>query len=184
MKRLLDFAIAMVLIVPAAIIILLGAVLVGIEMRANPLFVQTRVGQNQKPFTLYKLRTMSPETAHVASHEAHAASITKLGKIMRRLKVDELPQLACVIRGHMSLVGPRPCLFNQEEVIRERDQRGVFNVLPGITGLAQIRGVDMSTPVALAQLDAKYVEEQSIVGDLKILWRTVAGHGRGDGVGR
>ena len=180
MKRLLDFAIALMLIAPATVIIAMGALLIAIEMKANPIFAQTRVGRNQKPFTLYKLRTMSPGTAHVASHEAPAASITQLGRVLRRLKIDELPQLICIISGHMSLVGPRPCLFSQDELIRERDRRRVFTALPGITGLAQIYGVDMSTPIALAQLDAQYIEEQSVVGDFKILWRTLVGQGRGD----
>jgi O-antigen biosynthesis protein WbqP len=183
MKRLLDFAIALVLIAPATVIIVVGALLVAIETKANPIFVQTRVGRHKKPFTLYKLRTMSPGTAHVASHEAPAASVTQLGKVLRRLKIDELPQLVCIIKGHMSLVGPRPCLFSQEDLIHERDRRRVFNALPGITGLAQVRGVDMSTPVALAQLDAQYIEEQSVTGDLEILWRTIVGQGRGDAAG-
>lgn len=181
-KRLLDFAIALLLIAPATVIIAAGALLVAVEMKANPIFAQTRVGRNQKPFTLYKLRTMSPDTLQEASHKVPASSVTKLGRILRRFKIDELPQLACIIRGDMSLVGPRPCLFNQDELIRERDRQGVFAVLPGITGLAQIRGIDMSTPVALAQLDKEYIEAQSVVGDLKILWETVIGRGRGDAI--
>ena len=184
MKRGLDFAIALLLILPAAIIVSVGALLIAIDMRANPIFAQTRVGRNQKPFTLYKLRTMSPDTANVASHEAPSANITPLGKILRRFKIDELPQLACILRGNMSLVGPRPCLFNQQELIREREERNVFTVLPGITGLAQIQGVDMSTPIALAQIDAEYIEQQSVANDLKILFQTVVGHGRGDAVGQ
>lgn len=182
MKRLLDFAIALLLIAPATVIIAAGALLVAVEMKANPIFAQTRVGRNQKPFTLYKLRTMSPDTLQEASHKVPASSVTKLGRILRRFKIDELPQLACIIRGDMSLVGPRPCLFNQDELIRERDRQGVFAVLPGITGLAQIRGIDMSTPVVLAQLDKEYIEAQSVVGDLKILWETVIGRGRGDAI--
>ena len=158
------------------------ALLIAVEMKANPIFAQTRVGRNQKPFTLYKLRTMSPDTLQEASHKVPASSVTKLGRILRRFKIDELPQLACIIRGDMSLVGPRPCLFNQDELIRERDRQGVFAVLPGITGLAQIRGIDMSTPVVLAQLDKEYIEAQSVVGDLKILWETVIGRGRGDAI--
>lgn len=182
MKRLLDFAIALLLIAPATVIIAAGALLVAVEMKVNPIFAQTRVGRNQKPFTLYKLRTMSPDTLQEASHKVPASSVTKLGRILRRFKIDELPQLACIIRGDMSLVGPRPCLFNQDELIRERDRQGVFAVLPGITGLAQIRGIDMSTPVVLAQLDKEYIEAQSVVGDLKILWETVIGRGRGDAI--
>ena len=182
MKRVLDFSVAVILVLPAIMIIAVAALLIAGEIKANPIFSQTRVGRSRRPFTLYKLRTMYPDTAHVASHEATPASITGVGKIFRKLKIDELPQLICIIRGDMSLVGPRPCLFSQEDLIREREARRVFSVLPGITGLAQIRGVDMSTPAVLAQLDADYIEQQSLNGDLKILWQTLVGHGRGDAV--
>ena len=89
-------------------------------------------------------------TASVASHLASATSITPFGNFLRKSKLDELPQLWNVLKGEMSLVGPRPCLFNQEELIAERDKRGVFEVRPGITGLAQVNTIDMSTPELLA----------------------------------
>ncbi|GAL08831.1 UDP-N-acetylgalactosaminyltransferase [Photobacterium aphoticum] len=117
--------------------------------------MQERVGRHKKPFKLIKFRTMSVETKSVASHLASSASITKLGAFLRKTKIDELPQLINVLKGEMSLVGPRPNLFNQEELITERDALGVYDVLPGITGLAQINTIDMSTPKLLAETDKK-----------------------------
>ncbi len=104
----------------------------------SSIFVQTRVGKNKKVFKLIKFRTMSVETKSVASHLASNASITKLGNFLCKTKIDELPQLINVLKGEMSLVGPRPNLFNQEELIKERDALGVYDVLPGVIGLAQV----------------------------------------------
>jgi lipopolysaccharide/colanic/teichoic acid biosynthesis glycosyltransferase len=140
--------------------LLLGApVLLAIYVRAlfdtgSPLFRQERVGRDQRPFTLVKFRTMRPDTASVASHLADASAITRLGAFLRRTKLDELPQLWNVLKGEMSLVGPRPCLFNQTDLIAERHSRGVFEARPGITGLAQVNNIDMSTPKLLAETDA------------------------------
>jgi lipopolysaccharide/colanic/teichoic acid biosynthesis glycosyltransferase len=148
----------------------------------SPIFRQQRVGRYQKPFTLVKFRTMKKETAHVASHLASAASITRFGHFLRRTKLDELLQLWNVLKGEMSLVGPRPCLFNQQELINERQAKGVFDVRPGITGLAQINDIDMSTPKLLAKTDAKMIEALSLVRYLKYLIQTAIGKGKGDRV--
>ena len=120
----------------------------------SPLFLQERVGRHKQSFVLVKFRTMRPDTASVATHLADASAITPFGRILRRTKLDELPQLWNVLRGEMSLVGPRPCLFNQQELIAERDVLGVFEALPGITGLAQVQGIDMTAPALLARTDA------------------------------
>ena len=111
---------------------------IGLFDTGKPVFVQERVGKDKKPFNLIKFRTMNVNTKSVASHLANQASITKFGGFLRRTKLDELPQLLNVLKGDMSLVGPRPNLFNQTELIDERDKRGVYNVTPGITGLAHI----------------------------------------------
>ena len=126
--------------------ILLVVTIIGLFDTGAPIFVQERVGRNKKPFKLIKFRTMSLETKSMASHLASNDSITKLGAFLRKTKIDELPQLINVVKGEMSLVGPRPNLFNQEKLIAERDAMGVYNVLPGITGLAQVQNIDMSTP--------------------------------------
>ena len=148
----------------------------------SPLFRQQRVGRHQKPFVLVKFRTMRPETASVATHLADASAVTPLGRFLRRTKLDELPQLWNVLKGEMSLVGPRPCLFNQTELIAERSQRGVFNVRPGITGLAQIQGIDMSSPRRLAETDAEMLREMNLSAYFKYIFLTLCGAGRGDRV--
>lgn len=154
--------------------------LAGFADTRSPLFCQVRVGRHRNPFTLVKFRTMRPETAHVASHMADAAAITRWGGILRRTKLDELPQLWSVLKGEMSLVGPRPCLFNQEELVTERAQRGVFDVRPGITGLAQVQGIDMSTPCLLAEIDAQMIKTLTLFTYLKYILLTVLGKGTGD----
>jgi len=148
----------------------------------SPLFRQRRVGRHQKPFTLVKFRTMKPDTASVASHLADASSITPFGRFLRRTKLDELPQLWNVLKGEMSLVGPRPCLFNQEELINEREQRGVLDARPGITGLAQVNDIDMSTPKLLAETDARMLASLNVGAYFRYIFQTVAGKGAGDRV--
>ena len=152
----------------------------GLFDTGSPLFFQIRVGQNQRPFKLVKFRTMKLGSASVATHLADPVTITKLGAILRRTKLDELPQLWNVLIGDMSLVGPRPCLFNQTELIAERALRGVFNVRPGITGLAQIKGIDMSTPELLSVTDARLIESLSVSIYFKYIFLTLTGSGSGD----
>lgn len=142
--------------------------------------MQTRVGRNQKPFTLFKLRTMSMDTEERGSHEISTAQITKVGKFLREKKIDELPQIINVLIGDMSFVGPRPCLPNQTELVSERSSRGVFKVRPGITGRAQLAGIDMSNPKQLAEVDAQYILERSFWSDLSIIYQTARGRGQGD----
>ena len=162
--------------------ILLIIFLIGLFDTGSPLFVQERVGRDKKSFKLVKFRTMSKDTASVASHLASNASITKLGGFLRRTKLDELPQLWNVLKGDMSLVGPRPNLFNQEELICARDALDVYNVRPGITGLAQIKDIDMSTPELLSKTDAEMISTMSIANYFKYIFLTVAGKGKGDRV--
>lgn len=150
----------------------------------SPLFKQVRVGRRQQPFTLIKFRTMRRNTQSVATHLADASAVTPLGHFLRRTKLDELPQLWNVLKGEMSLVGPRPCLLNQTELIEERAQRGVFDARPGITGLAQVQGIDMSTPRLLAQTDAQMLERLTLLGYLRYIFQTATGSGRGDRIRR
>jgi len=154
--------------------------IVGFFDTGSPVFRQERVGRNKKPFTLIKFRTMSVDTASVASHLASTASITKMGGFLRKTKLDELPQLWNVLKGEMSLVGPRPGLFNQEELTKAREDEGVFLVRPGITGLAQVSDIDMSTPELLSKTDAKMIREMSLANYFKYIFQTVFGAGAGD----
>jgi O-antigen biosynthesis protein WbqP len=179
MFRLLDFCLSLLGLMFGAPV-LLAIYLFGLLDTGSPLFRQQRVGRGQKPFTLVKFRTMRPDTESVASHLADASAITEFGAFLRRTKLDELPQLWNVLTGDMSLVGPRPCLVNQFDLIRERASRGVFNVRPGITGLAQLSGVDMSTPEQLAETDAKMLADLSISSYLKYVILTAIGKGCGD----
>ena len=150
----------------------------------SPVFKQKRMGQNKSPFTLFKFRTMSKDTASMASHLASRSSITSFGLFLRKTKLDEFPQLWNVLMGDMSLVGPRPNLFNQDELIKARDALGVYDVRPGITGLAQINNIDMSTPELLAKTDAEMISSISITNYFKYIFLTVAGKGQGDRVRR
>lgn len=162
--------------------VLVVLTIIGLFDTGSPIFRQVRVGRHKKPFTLVKFRTMKPDTAHVASHLASASAITPFGGFLRKSKLDELPQLWNVLWGDMSLVGPRPCLFNQEELIAEREQRGVLNARPGITGLAQVNEIDMSTPVLLAETDAQMLQSLTLADYFKYIFMTVAGKGSGDRV--
>ena len=150
----------------------------------TPLFRQERVGRYKEKFVLVKFRTMHPSTASVATHLASSSSITSIGRILRKLKLDELPQLWNVLKGDMSLVGPRPNLVNQEELMAVRDVLGVYDVRPGITGLAQIKHIDMSTPKLLAKIDAEMISTMSVANYFKYIFLTVTGKGQGDRVRR
>ena len=162
--------------------IFLVLIAIGLFDTGSPIFCQDRVGRNNKPFTLVKFRTMKVDTASVASHLASSSSITPFGHFLRRTKLDELPQLWNVLKGEMSLVGPRPGLFNQEELTEARDRFGVFAVRPGITGLSQINQIDMSTPELLAQTDAEMIRAMSVTNYFKYIFLTVMGKGSGDRV--
>ncbi len=160
--------------------LLLVIYVIGIFDTGAPIFRQERLGRNQKPFTLVKFRTMLPETESVASHLADPTAITQVGTILRRTKLDELPQLWNVFKGEMSLVGPRPCLASQTALIRERALRNVFDVRPGITGLAQVNHIDMSTPRLLAETDACMLVSMTLTTYFKYIFMTVGGKGAGD----
>ena len=160
--------------------ILIVLVIIGYFDTGSPIFRQERVGKSMKPFRLMKFRSMHVNAPSVATHLVSASSITSFGSFLRKSKLDELPQLWNVLLGDMSLVGPRPNLFNQEELINERDSRGVYSVRPGITGLAQINKIDMSTPQLLAETDGKMIQELNTLGYFKYIFLTVFGKGFGD----
>jgi len=179
--RFFDFTFALLGLIFAFPVLLVIYVL-GLFDTGSPLFRQERVGRHQKPFVLVKFRTMKIDTASVASHLASSASITRMGAFLRKTKLDELPQLWNVLKGEMSLVGPRPGLFNQQELTTERAQRGVFDVRPGITGLAQVSDIDMSTPKLLAETDQRMIRELTLAHYFKYILMTVLGKGAGDRV--
>jgi len=182
LMRLLDFVMAFLGLI-VTFPLLLIVTIIGYFDTGSPIFIQQRVGKNKRPFNLIKFRTMSVDTKSVASHLASSASITKLGGFLRKSKIDELPQLINVLKGEMSFVGPRPNLFNQQELIDEREQRGVYKVLPGITGLAQVNRIDMSTPRLLAETDQKMIDTLSVKKYFIFIIQTATGSGSGDRVG-
>ena len=160
--------------------VMMVIILCGYFDTGSPLFFQTRIGRNQETFTLVKFRTMPVGTASVATHLVRKSEVSRFGRFLRRSKLDELPQLFNVLKGEMSLVGPRPCLVEQTELIDARKSLNVFIVRPGITGLAQINGIDMSTPQKLAELDQKMINNLSLTAYFLYIFRTIAGKGAGD----
>ncbi|WP_298979229.1 hybrid nucleoside-diphosphate sugar epimerase/sugar transferase [uncultured Psychrobacter sp.] len=162
--------------------LLIGVTAIGYLDTGSPLFIQERVGKNQKPFKLIKFRTMKVTTESVASHLVDNTSITKLGKVLRKTKLDELPQLINVLKGEMSLVGPRPNLFNQKDLIEAREEMGVYDVSPGITGLAQLSGINMSTPERLAKKDKEMIDTLNLKSYFSYILSTAIGKGSGDAV--
>lgn len=181
MIRLLDFTLSLLgLLLTLPILLLLF--IIGFFDTGSPLFLQKRVGRQQKAFTLIKFRTMKKGTASVASHLIGKESITPFGAFLRKTKLDELPQLFNVLKGEMSLVGPRPNLFNQEELISARSELGIYEFRPGITGLAQVKEIDMSTPELLAKTDAEMMSNLTISSYFRLILMTILGKGSGDRV--
>ncbi|MCL4153415.1 UNVERIFIED_CONTAM: hypothetical protein GTU68_001703 [Idotea baltica] len=182
MKRFFDISASLFGLVVSAPIFLILIPIIRFNSEGAGIFRQERVGRFQKSFTCYKLRTMATGTVQAGTHEVSESSVTSVGTFLRATKLDELPQLWNVLRGDMAFVGPRPCLPVQRELVEERASRGVYEIAPGITGLAQIAGIDMSDPVKLAKKDAEYVQIRSFGLDLKIIFQTLTGSGQGDKV--
>lgn len=180
LKRTMDVVCALVILIGFSWLLVLVWFGVKTSSAGPGVFAQERVGRDGRSFICYKFRTMKLGSKVAASHEVGQSSITHLGRILRKTKLDELPQAVNLLRGEMSLVGPRPCLPIQVELIEERKRRGVLAILPGITGWAQINDVDMSDPVKLARMDAEYVLRRSLILDLRILLATVTGSGLSD----
>jgi O-antigen biosynthesis protein WbqP len=139
----------------------------------SPLFIQKRVGYNLKSFSLIKFRTMPIGLRSTGTHLIKNVKLSAFSLFLRRTKIDEIPQLLNVILGDMSLVGPRPCLFNQKKLISERKKRGVFKVKPGITGLSQISGIDMKTPLLLARTDNKMIKKINLYNYFYYIFKTI-----------
>lgn len=160
--------------------VLLVVTLIGYFDTGKPVFIQQRIGKNNRPFYLFKFRTMHSQTVSVGTHLVDASAITPLGGFLRKTKLDELPQLINVLLGDMSIVGARPCLPNQQELIEERLKREVYNYRPGITGLAQINNIDMSTPKKLAKVDELMVKQLNLKLYFSLIFKTITGSGQGD----
>jgi lipopolysaccharide/colanic/teichoic acid biosynthesis glycosyltransferase len=175
LKRTFDLLASAALLIGFGWLIVLLIIAIRMTSSGRAIFAQERLGLEGRRFICYKLRTMYCNTPSAPTHLTDPSAITDLGKCLRRLKLDELPQLLNVIKGDMSLVGPRPCLPSQQDLIEHRQRLGVFSVRPGLTGKAQVLGVDMSDPDQLAKIDAQYIAERSFVGDIILIVRTLVG---------
>jgi O-antigen biosynthesis protein WbqP len=175
MKRAFDLVLAVPLALFALPLVAAAAAWIRLTSPGPAFFAQQRMGRHEKPFRCLKLRTMYEGTLSVPTHEVDDEAVTAAGRTLRRLKLDELPQLWNVIIGEMSLVGPRPCLPTQKELIERRRALGVYKLKPGITGLAQVEGIDMSDPEKCAGKDAEYLSDWTLGMDAKIMLKTVVG---------
>lgn len=179
-KRVFDVTMAIAIVVLLWWLLILVWIVTKISSKGPGIFAQERVGKRGEVFILYKFRTMELGTKQAGTHEVSRASVTTIGHFLRRTKIDELPQIWNVLKGELSFVGPRPCLPTQIELINERRAQGLENIIGGITGYAQVRGVDMSDPKRLANMDATYLKLRTLQLDLKILIQTALGSGGGD----
>lgn len=184
-KKFLDLILSLVAVVGLSWLLLIIAVAIKVEDGGNILFKQKRIGLNKKEFYIYKFRTMKTTTPKdVPTHllENPESYITAVGKFLRKSSLDELPQLFNIIKGEMSIVGPRPALWNQFDLIAERDKYGANNVVPGLTGWAQVNGRDELPIPVKSKYDGEYVEKMSFLFDVYIIIRTVFSVFKADGV--
>ncbi len=172
MIRIFDFLFSLmglIILLPILIFIFF----IGLFDSGSPLFIQIRVGYDLKSFSLIKFRTMPMSVRSAGTHLIKNIKFSLFGSFLRKTKIDEIPQLLNVLKGDMSLVGPRPCLFNQKRLISERKKRGVYKVRPGITGLAQISGINMKTPTLLAKTDQKMIKSMSLYKYFYYILKTI-----------
>lgn len=179
-SRTMDLGVAIGLLLLLGGVMIVVAIVIRVKSKGPAIFAQDRVGRDGKVFTCYKFRTMAVGAPQRATHEVGEVMVTDIGKFLRRTKLDELPQLFNLLRNEMSLVGPRPCLPVQHELVERRQAAGVLAIKPGITGLAQIQDIDMSNPQRLVAVEAQYLALRTLMLDIKIILATVTGKGQGD----
>ena len=183
-KRLFDLALALFAAIVLAVPVALVAIAVRLTSDGPALYWSDRVGRNNKLFKMPKFRSMRIGTPAVATHLLQDPSnyLTPIGSFLRKSSLDELPQLWSILTGDMSFVGPRPALFNQHDLIELRNEHGVHQLVPGLTGWAQVNGRDELPIAEKVQLDVEYLQRRSLVLDLRILWMTFDKVLRRDGV--
>jgi O-antigen biosynthesis protein WbqP len=185
MKRIIDFLLSLIGIIVLSPVLLLLCLAIKIDSKGPIIFKQKRVGKNKTHFNIYKFRTMKIDTPkEMPTHllEDPDFYITKVGKFLRKTSLDELPQLFNIIKGDMAVIGPRPALWNQYDLIEERDKYGANDIRPGLTGLAQISGRDELEIPIKAKLDGKYTDNISLILDIKYFFGTIASVFKSDGV--
>ena len=176
LKRFFDIVLSLVAIIVFSWLLIIIAVAIVVEDKGNILFKQKRIGKNKKEFYIYKFRTMTVSTPKdVPTHllDNPESYITKIGGFLRKTSLDELPQLFNILKGDMSIVGPRPALWNQFDLIAPRDENGSNSVRPGLTGWAQVNGRDELPIDVKAGFDGEYIKKMSIIFDIKIILMTV-----------
>ncbi len=175
MKRILDIILAIILLFILCVPMLIVSLLVKLSSSGPILYWSKRVGKNSKSFLMPKFRTMAVGTPTIATHMLLDASshLTPIGSFLRKCSLDELPQLWCILNGSMSFIGPRPALFNQDDLIGLRIKYGVDKLRPGITGWAQVNGRDHLSIEEKVKFDTDYLKEASLGMDLKIYWLTL-----------
>jgi O-antigen biosynthesis protein WbqP len=174
MKRLFDFSLSVFAIVILVFPLLIAAAIVRLTISGPILFWSKRVGRDNQIFLMPKFRSMRIDTPAVATHLLQNPDqwLTPIGSFLRKSSLDEFPQLWCILKGDMSFVGPRPALFNQDDLIALRTERGVHQLVPGLTGWAQVNGRDELPIPKKVELDFEYLQLKSFLFDLKILWMT------------
>ncbi|MBB5179389.1 O-antigen biosynthesis protein WbqP [Planomicrobium koreense] len=184
-KRIIDFSLALTILIVLGIVLLILSFLIKMESPGPIFFKQRRIGKGKKEFNILKFRTMKTDApSDMPTHllEKPDSYITKIGKFLRKTSLDELPQVFNILKGEMSMIGPRPALWNQNDLIAERDKYKANDVLPGLTGLAQISGRDELPIEVKAKIDGEYVKNKSPLLDFKIFYMTVFSVLRSDGV--
>lgn len=184
-KRIIDFVISLIGLIILSPIFLILALIIKLESKGPVFFKQKRIGKNKKHFQILKFRTMRTDTPKdMPTHMLKNADsyITKVGKFLRKTSLDELPQIINILKGDMSIIGPRPALWNQDDLIEERDKYNVHSVLPGLTGWAQINGRDELEIPVKAKFDGEYIEKMSFIFDIKIFFGTIIKVFKHDGV--
>ena len=184
-KRILDFILSLIAMLLLWPVFLLIAILIKLDSKGPVFFKQKRVGKDKKYFYIYKFRTMRTDTpkdmpTHMLKNPE--VFITKVGKFLRKTSLDELPQIINILKGEMSIVGPRPALWNQYDLIKERDKYGANNIYPGLTGWAQINGRDELPIDVKAKYDGEYVKRMSFMMDVKCFFATIISVAKSDGV--
>ena len=184
-KRIIDFSLSLFIVTSLSVVLIFLCLLIKIDSPGPILFKQKRVGKNKKEFHILKFRTMKVDAPKdIPTHllDKPDAYITRIGKFLRKTSLDELPQLFNILKGEMSIIGPRPALWNQYDLIAERDKYKANDILPGLTGLAQINGRDELPIGVKAKIDGEYVEMKSPGLDAEIFIKTVFSVLKSDGV--
>lgn len=174
LKRFFDIVFAAVSLILLSPLMLLVSLLIKLEDGGPVIFRQARVGHKAETFEVFKFRSMPVNVSNVPKSEAGEIRVTRVGRIIRRVSIDELPQLFNILRGDMSVVGPRPPIASQTELISLRNENGAFGCLPGLTGLAQVNGYDGMPETEKAEFDGAYAANVSLATDIKIVLRTFA----------